>query len=1281
MNYRFHKILIHKMMPGFVIAMLMANSLSVQAQIVEKLPINIHWNQPDSLHFKDYDKLIRLHFNGAVYDDMISEIPYYINTFPVFDDQITVEATLEQEIYEPLPDEQKQLIKTSNLSNQFALETKLLIAQGTPYLQIILNPLRNNNENQLERLLSAEVILNIVYNTENSGRNANQTNFANTSVLSSGNWFKIKVPKTGVYQLTVPELQEIGINTGTTDPRNLRIYSNGGGILPEDNQAFRHDDLVENPIVVVGEEDGVFNENDYVLFFASGPLSWSYNPENGIYERNNNPFDNYSYLFITTDLGTGKRIQPADIPSGQTSQVITEFPDYRLHEVDEYNLTNTGRTWYGDLFDVNLTKNFLFNIPDVITTRPAHLKLELAGRVLQGSANFGVFVDNDLKRTLPISITSATGYDFARTNQADFEFELSGNSIDVKLSFNRSVNSARGWLDYIAVNVWRNLRFDGPQYQFRNPETFNPGTVHEYQLSNASSGITVWDISDPVNVKQVNGSLSNGRFIFKSEASVARSFLAFDGSLYLKAEFVEVVENQNLHSLRNIDYLIISHPDFLEQANRLAEIHRNQSNLSVYVTTPQKIYNEFSSGAKDITAIRDFNRMLYTESSPGQKLKYLLLFGDASFDYKNRSERISDFVPTWESKESLNLVNSIASDDYYGYLDFNEGGGNSSLLDIGIGRFPVSTPQQATQIVDKVVSYLRKDEVNMKPWRNFITFVADDADGNLHLGDAEDLYTYLNANEHAINIDKIFLDAYEQVSTPGGQKAPSVNEAINRRIDKGTLIMNYSGHGGEVGWTEERILEIADIQGWRNFDKLPVFITATCEFSRYDDHTRTSAGEMVFMNPHGGAIGMFTTARATYASANLALNMAIYRNNMFVKEGGEYPRFGDIIRRSKPNGSANDRKFVLLGDPALRLAYPSFTVETTHINGSSNTSRMDTLRALDQVEIKGFIADENGGIMTDFNGVIFPTVYDKTSVITTRGDENSQVTTFDLRNSVIYKGKAAVVDGLFTFSFMLPKDIAYNYGGGRISYYATDYEREANGYYENILIGGFNENAVVDQNGPAIKLFMNDTTFVNGGITNESPTLLAFVSDENGINTTGAGIGHDITAKITGATETTAILNDYYEAELDRSASGIISYPLSHLAPGEHSLTLKVWDVLNNSSEATIQFVVVDSEQMVVENLINYPNPFIDETFFVFDHNQAGLNMDITIQIFDMSGRLVKQLEGQIAGNAFRSEPIRWNGTSDYGHKLPKGLYIYRLLAVNEKGQQAEKRAKLIFYR
>ena len=425
---------------------------------------------------------------------------------------------------------------------------------------------------------------------------------------------------------------------------------------------------------------------------------------------------------------------------------------------------------------------------------------------------------------------------------------------------------------------------------------------------------------------------------------------------------------------------------------------------------------------------------------------------------------------------------------------------------------------------------------------------------------------------------------------------------------------------------------------------------------------------------------MFTTSRATYASANLRLNMAIYENNIFLKQDGEYPRFGDVIRRSKLNGEANDLKFVLLGDPALQLAFPTLKVITTHINNETVDETFDTLRAYDVVKVSGMITDENDNPVNNYNGIVYPSVYDKSIDFVTYGDQSAPYT-YSLRNSLIYKGKVAIIDGEFTFSFMLPKDIAYNYGAGRISYYATDFQTDALGYYENIIIGGFSEEVVEDENGPVIDLFMNDSTFISGGMTNENPTIFARLRDENGINTTGNGIGHDIVATITGATEKSTVLNDFYEADLNKSTSGTVNYLFSNLNPGLHTLRLKAWDVFNNSSETSIEFIVVGSDQMALDNLYNFPNPFRNETSIVFDHNQAGNELKVEVSIFNSTGQLIKTIRKQISGNSFQSEPIRWDGTSDGGYPITKGLYIYRVFVTNELGERSEKRSKMLIYR
>lgn len=1250
---------------------------SLAGQSVQSGSVRLEWKRADTLHLPGKEVLYRPTFEGAVYVSGLSQIPYYRFLMPVMDHtwQYTVEIAPE-ELDFPEP-EALHITDISALPDKFYVEVNTGASRDLSLLRWEVNTIRRNAEGKIERLLSFNYKIYSSTNEENSTEAVKSTAFASNSVLASGRWYKFRVSNTGIHRITLANLQSMGIGTTNLNPRHIRIYGNGGGVLPESNALPRIDDLAENAILVVGEEDGVFNSSDYILFYAKGPVKWDFNATTGFYEHTPAYYDDYAYYFITTDLGPGKRITTAQ-PAGNAQQTLTEFIDYKVVEQDLVNLSNTGRTWYGELFDITLSRDYPFDFPNIVTSRQARVETEVVARNF-GPAGFQLFVDGQLRASMPIEPTQATGYDYAKNSGAIADVFPSDNRLNVNLRFNRSVSSARGWLDYIRVNAWRNLVFSGGQLQFRNHRILPEGNFG-YLISGGSTSLQLWDVTDHTNVVARPLNNRQGGIGFDAPADTRREFVLFDNSTFFSVENVGPVANQNLHSVRDIDYLIVAHPSLLEEAGRLADFHRQKSGLTVYITTPAMIYNEFSSGAQDVTAIRDFARMLYTTSSPGKQLRYLLLFGEGSFDYKDKINGNNNLVPTYQTVTSLNLVLSIATDDYFGYLDANEGAGSINFLDIGIGRFPVTTPLQARQMVDKVFRYVEKNPETYNEWRNELVFVADDGDSNWHMKDAEELAALVESRNPAFNINKIYLDAYPQIATPSGQKAPAVNETINRRMERGVLLVNYSGHGGEVGWAEERILEISDIQGWRNRERLPVFITATCEFSRYDDPTRLSAGEMVFLNPDGGAVAMFTTARATYASTNLRLNKALYNNNIFVPYNGERARFGDIMRRSKVAGDANDRKFVLLGDPALQLTYPEHTVVTTHINNKplGNIGQSDTLKALAQVSVRGHVASRNGQMLTSFNGQVFTTIYDKAATITTAGDQNGFPQNFTTRNSIIYKGTASVVNGEFEFSFIVPKDISYRYGSGRISHYATGNGGDAHGSNENFIVGGFANSDILDNKGPEIRLFMGDTNFRNGGFTSESPRLIALLRDETGINTTGAGIGHDIVAWISGATERTAILNDYYTAVLDKSNEGTVSFPIMGLKPGKHTLTLRAWDVFNNSNTASIEFEVIARSTIVVEELHNYPNPFREHTCFVFNHNQNGERLNATIGIYDMDGRHIRSLQEEIISSSFRSQPICWDGRAENGAPVPKGLYLYRLILTNNRGSQSVASGRLV---
>lgn len=1246
------------------------------------LPYTIHSSVSWSEIQKVNDNSIvieRLSFEGAFYFEM-DGLPVFMETLPIHTSNAQVKASIINHVFIQATIAEELILKSIGFADTMIdVNAYIVNSRKQPMTQVEVIPIRWNSIKQVfEKLVYFDIVIEVTDEIEFS---RNEVTYATSSVLSIGDWYKVKLNKNGIYRVTYDELSAMGFDM-STPLSQIAVFGNGGGVLPEKNDSFRYDDLYENPILIVGGEDGSFDQEDYILFYGEGPVVWNYHPINKAFYHQTNYYKDYSYYFITALNYPAKRIQTLEPPQGNYEIEISDFTDYLVHELTERNLAGIGRTWYGEIFDYNLEYDFQFDFPNVKKeTDNASFRGNFAAKAYYSNA-FRISINEQLEKTISVS-TVSTGdrYQYAKDNETNFVFTPSDSQLAVNIIFQRSSGSDVGYLDFFEINVQRELKLAGDQMLFRKVLD-GEISIAKYNLSDTKQNTVIWDITTPVNPQKVAVQSVGDGLTFNADATILHEYIAFTDENYLTTEFVEQVPNQNLHSYRNLDYLIVTHPDFLEEADSLAEFHRSKSGLDVLVATTGQIYNEFSSGGQDISAIRDFAKMLYDDSDPGKEIKYLLLFGDASYDYKDVLSDNSNFVPCWESVYSLNIVSSIASDDYFGFLDDGEGvEGAKDFVDIGIGRFVVSTSTQAQAAVDKTIHYSVNTTQVMAPWRNIVTFAADDGDSNRHLKDAEILASIFDTAFQVYNIDKIYLDAYEQVSTPGGQTAPDVNRAINDRIEKGTLIFNYSGHGGEIGLADETIVQIPDINSWNNFDKLSVFITATCEFTRYDDPTRVSAGELVFLNENGGGIALFTTSRATFAGSNLALNMAIYNDNMFKKIDGEYPTFGDVIRRSKKLGSDNDKKFILVGDPACKMAYPEFSAETIKINSNVVVpGESDTVKALQLVKIEGVVTDREGEKLTTFNGDIFTAVYDKKTEIQTYGDENGAYT-FYLRNSLIFNGKSSISNGDFEFEFMVPKDIAYKYGDGKISYYFNNNETDGNGYNGEITVGGYDESAKEDTEGPIITLFMNDTTFKSGDFTNQNPQLLAYVSDESGINTTGNGIGHDIISVINEDKELTYVLNDYYEADQNRYNRGKIAYHFADLPDGQHNLRFKVWDVHNNSSTAYLDFVIVSAEQLMVENLMNYPNPFINETNFVFDHNQKGHEIDVLLEIFRLDGQLVKTINTNLHPEGFRSEPITWNGTTDSGGQIGRGFYVYRVTVRNESGAIGTDQSKLIYIR
>lgn len=1259
----------------------------------KNIAVNLNWSKPNSEFITEDHPVTFLFFDGAVYDEKFSCLPLWITNIPLQDEYELRVALSNIRTTFCNAEELKGLCDLGSISNEFVIQSQVVSSMHDRFQQIIILPFRMQG-NSIEKLVSFEINfskeIQVVQNQQKSRRI-----YATHSVLATGDWYKFKTTSTGIYKISYSDLLKMGIPVTSIDPKNIRIYGNGGAMLPEANAAERWDDLQENSIFVSGESDGKFDQNDYILFYATAPNSWVYDSVAGRFYHRIHSYSNFSCYFLTTSLGPGKRIQNAAPVTSPADYLINKYNDRFFHEKDSLNLIKSGRNWYGEVFDIQTVYNYSFNFPTLTAGSRVFARFSAAGR----SSSLSTFTYNVNGNQMVTTIPSLSLYftdDFAREVTDTFSFIANSTTLSVSISYNKPTLSAIGWLNFLEFNLTRDLKMSSGQLQFRSVYGKGPGKVCEYKVQNASNQTKIWDVTQPLTPTLIDAVVSGNECIFKATSDVLREFVAHNGTSYYTIAFIEKVTNQDLHGTGQPDMVIVGPHDFISEANRLAQLHKNQDGMDVLVVEPKQIYNEFSSGQTDATAIRDFMKMLYDRAGSNASLlpRYLLLFGDGSYDNKNRIPNNSNLIPTWQSEISLHPAYSYVSDDYYGLLDDNEGSGANGHLDIGIGRLPVKNITQAKEAVNKIYRYYQ-DASNptgltiprLGDWRNTICFIADDEDSNLHLIQAEALASYVDTAFRTLNIDKIYFDAFPQVSTPTGQRYPEVNTAINNRVAKGALLINYTGHGGETGWSHERVLEVSDIQSWGNYSNMPAFVTATCEFSRFDDPERTSAGEWVFLNSNGGGICLFTTTRLSFSSTNYTLNLNFLQNT-FKKINGEYPRMGDIIRKAKvASGSLSyNRNFVLLGDPALKLCIPEFGAEITHFNTHpvDNISSPDTLKALQKVTIKGKITDGTGSVKTDFNGIVYPSVYDKSIQNSTlANDPYSYPYNFTLQKNLLYKGKASVNQGIFQFSFVVPKDIAYNYGKGKISIYASNQQTDATGFFENFIIGGSASNVAADNQGPEIELFLNDKKFVFGGITDQNPLLLVYVSDSNGINTIGNGIGHDAVAILDNNTQKSIVLNDYYEAALDDYTRGVIRYPFKKISEGSHSLKVKLWDVYNNSSDSYLDFIVASSSEIALRHVLNYPNPFSTHTSFMFEHNQAATPLNVKIDIFTITGKKVKTLETQLTteGNLVYPEEITWDGRDEFGDVMGRGVYLYKLRVSTQNGSSTEKIEKLVILR
>lgn len=1109
-----------------------------------------------------------------------------------------------------------------------------------------------------------------------------------SSPLANGTWHKISVSNTGFCKIDYDFLST-KLGASNISSANIRVFGNGGNMLPEANAMPRKDGLQENAIWMNDGGDGNFGPGDYFVFYAVGPDGWQTNDTNRVYKHIKNIYEDKAYYFLNFDQGAGLRINgQGQPPAGNVT--VTGFDDHLFHELELNNPQKAAKRWWGEEFSSS---------PGKVLTHT--ITLDLGGGVQE--ANFNVMLGSrgpSVGNTFTVSLNNQQlgRYPMSGSNYREESIPVSelnipytinsvGSTAEFTISYSPTASESTGYLDYIEAVTRRALAFNGSQLAFRDWRSVAVGSIASYQLGNATSGTQVWDVTDPQLPVLMNGSLNGTTYTFTQDASTLHEFAAFKDVNFQAPEYVGTVANQDLHASAQVDYIIIAPAEFLGAANQLADFHRNQSGMRVLIATPQQVYNEFSSGSQDISAIRDFARMFYLRAGTdvAQMPKNLLLFGDASYDYKDRLPNNTNIVPTYESGGWGAGIDMYCNDDFFTFLDDNEDISNGNIIntmDMGVGRFPIINAEQAMQMVEKVKHY--KSAASLGKWRLATTFVADNEDrAGEHLGDAEVMDSVVSANSNIYNNGKVYLDITNINSTPAGPRAPDANKLINDNIYKGTFMINYSGHGNTEVWSDERILTAEDYNKWNNLDKLPFIITATCDFGRFDHPEYVSAGEALAIKPDGGCIAAITTTQLVFAGDNRVLNQD-FLSAQFQHVDGKWNTFGEALRQGKNITYARTkytiglRKFALFGDPALEPDFPEYFVQTESILDGATGQVTDSIGALGEYIINGKVVDKDNNLL-DFTGRLDVTFFDKPRTVKKETYWNEKE--FKLLNNVIYRGKATVTNGKFSVAFIAPKDINYEYGKGKVSYYVENGETDGAGADFNPTVGGFSDNPRIEENPPIVKPYIGDSLFRNGGLTGPNTLLFVILEDETGINVSGNSIGHDLVAILDGDVANQYVMNDYYETAPNTYKRGFVSFPLANLPEGKHRMTIKAWDVNNNSGVGYVDFEVANGSIVKVQELINYPNPFSDKTHFRFEHNHPDEQMTTEINIYTSGGSLVRTLKQDFTPTGSHSDEIVWDGTTDTGALLPSGVYLYRMKIATPKGSQTLAYQKLVITR
>ena len=1057
----------------------------------------------------------------------------------------------------------------------------------------------------------------------------------------------------------------------------IAVYGNGGGLMDQLNSSERVNDLRQ---VAIGIHDqngnGRMDAADYIEFYAESADLWVYNAQTGNMEHQRHPYELYNYYYITANAsGPEKRIATGADTGGESSVSITNYTSVALLDNDIVNTHETGQIWVGEKFTVTApSRSFSLSLPGVASNSSLRVRAALAS-VSTSDASFR-FVHNGMTRTVTCNETHPYVV-FSQTYTANT------TSPTFSITYTPSESLATGYLDYIEINATSPLTYRSGQTEMYNLQHIGEGNTARFAISGATAATRVWDVSRNDSVVEMQLSRNGSTATFANATESVGHYVMFDGGSHISPTSVSRLDNQDLHATQGADLLVVTNPAFITQAQELANLHLIYDGLSTLIVTPDKVYNEFSSGKQDPIAIREMLRMFKKRAEAGDGTtcpRWLLIFGCGTFDNKDLLGHHLPQVLACQSETSFTTEGpSYCTDDFFGYLDDGETGAQNESLEVGIGRLPAHSQDEADHYVDKIRRYMQRSDLSNNKirgdWRNFVTLLADDADpssprDSVFASSSESLANEINTQFPHFNIDKIYADAYRQQSGAIGSYYPDVNNALRQRMDYGCLLFNYIGHGSVEYIGTERYVEFSDIDNYDNHDQLALFVTSTCSYGRFDKIEQISGSEYL-LNARGGAVGVITATRPIG-------HIERFDNDLCLGAITPGNTIGDAIRLAK-NATSVSHSFVLLGDPALRLSVPENRVTVTEINDRPVSDGVcDSVEVLSTVTVKGIIVDDEGEKLETFNGTLYPTVYDRPTVTSTLANDNEGTEVrFTQQNSILFRGQTAVTSGEFEYSFIVPRDVSSRYAKAKLSHFAKSSDGDcATGSYGDLLLGGFNQDADLTECRPEIKLYINDTTFHNGGMTDEQPTLLAHLSDKVGINAVGSGIGHNITAVLDGNAGSEITLNDFYETDLVDSRCGTVQYGLNKLAPGIHTLSLKAWNIYNYSNEATITFTVRSRDSISIGRCYAYPNPCGDRTTLHIEHNNIDTIESVTVDIMSYTGQTLRRLQPTVAeGSYVVTAP--WDLRNGSGGKVADGIYVARITIRTKDGKRTTTHAKI----